>query len=36
LQAGYPRSVVSNDVALDNLHSNPRYQQLLQSTQQKP
>jgi serine/threonine-protein kinase len=36
LQAGYPRSVVANDVALDNLHSNSRYQQLLESAQQKP
>ncbi|HEY1965221.1 MAG TPA: tetratricopeptide repeat protein, partial [Acidobacteriaceae bacterium] len=36
LQAGYPRSVVASAAALDNLHSNPRYQQLMQSTQQKP
>jgi hypothetical protein len=36
LQAGYPRSVVATAEALDNLHSNPRYQQLLESTQRKP
>jgi tetratricopeptide (TPR) repeat protein len=35
LQAGYPRSVVATAAALDNLHSNPQYQQLMQSTQQK-
>ncbi|MFL6428469.1 MAG: tetratricopeptide repeat protein [Acidobacteriaceae bacterium] len=36
LAAGYSPSVVAKAAALDNLHSNPRYQQLLQSTQQKP
>jgi serine/threonine-protein kinase len=35
LAAGYPPSVVANAAALDNLHSNPRYQQLLQSAHQK-
>jgi eukaryotic-like serine/threonine-protein kinase len=36
LQAGYAPSVVAKAAALDNLHSNPRYQQLMQSTQTKP
>jgi serine/threonine-protein kinase len=33
LAAGYSPSVVSNSPALDNLHSNSRYQQLIQSAQ---
>ncbi len=36
LQAGYAPSVVAKAAALDNLHSNPRYQQLMQSSQTKP
>ncbi len=36
LQAGYAPSVVAKAVALDNLHSNPRYQQLMQSAQHQP
>jgi hypothetical protein len=33
LAAGYPPSVVDKAPAINNLHSNPRYQQLIQSTQ---
>jgi tetratricopeptide (TPR) repeat protein len=33
LAAGYPPSVVAKAPAMDNLHSNPRYQQLMQSAQ---
>jgi eukaryotic-like serine/threonine-protein kinase len=33
LQAGYPPSMVARTAALDNLRSNPRYQQLIQSAQ---
>jgi tetratricopeptide (TPR) repeat protein len=36
LQAGYAPSVVAKAVALDNLHNNPRYQQLMQSAQHQP
>ncbi|HEY3988461.1 MAG TPA: tetratricopeptide repeat protein, partial [Acidobacteriaceae bacterium] len=36
LAAGYSPSVVAKAPALDNLHSNPRYQQLMQSTQHQP
>jgi tetratricopeptide (TPR) repeat protein len=36
LTAGYSPSVVAKAAALDNLHSNPRYQQLMQSTQHQP
>jgi eukaryotic-like serine/threonine-protein kinase len=36
LQAGYPPSTVAKTAALDNLHSNPRYQQLIQSAQHQP
>jgi eukaryotic-like serine/threonine-protein kinase len=36
LNAGYPPSVVAKAPALDNLHSNPRYQQLMQSAQHHP
>jgi tetratricopeptide (TPR) repeat protein len=36
LAAGYPKSIVATTPALDNLHSNPRYQQLMQSTQHQP
>ncbi|HEX6496394.1 MAG TPA: protein kinase [Acidobacteriaceae bacterium] len=36
LAAGYSPSVVAKAPALDNLHSNPRYQQLLPSAQHKP
>ena len=36
LQAGYPPSVVAKAPAMDNLHSNPRYQQLMRSTQHQP
>jgi eukaryotic-like serine/threonine-protein kinase len=36
LQAGFSRSVVASAPALDNLHSNPRYQQLIQSMQHQP
>jgi tetratricopeptide (TPR) repeat protein len=36
LAAGYPPSVVARAPAMDNLHSNPRYQQLMQSTQHQP
>jgi tetratricopeptide (TPR) repeat protein len=36
LQAGYPPSTVARTAALDNLHSNPRYQQLMQSAQHQP
>jgi tetratricopeptide (TPR) repeat protein len=36
LQAGYPPSVVAKAPAMDNLHSNPRYQQLMKSTQHQP
>jgi tetratricopeptide (TPR) repeat protein len=36
LQAGYAPSVVAKAVALDNLHGNPRYQQLMQSAQHQP
>jgi serine/threonine-protein kinase len=36
LQAGYAPSVVAKAVALDNLHKNPRYQQLMQSAQHQP
>jgi tetratricopeptide (TPR) repeat protein len=36
LQAGYPPSIVATTAALDNLHSNPRYQQLMQSAQHQP
>jgi hypothetical protein len=33
LQAGYPPSTVAKTAALDNLRSNPRYQQLIKSAQ---
>ena len=33
LQAGFPPSMVAKTAALDNLHANPRYQQLMQSAQ---
>jgi hypothetical protein len=36
LAAGYSPSVVTKAPALDNLHSNPRYQQLMQTTQHQP
>lgn len=36
LQAGYPPSIVEKTTALDNLHSNARYQQLMQSAQHQP
>jgi serine/threonine-protein kinase len=36
LAAGYPPSVVAKAPAMDNLHSNPRFQQLMQSTQHQP
>jgi tetratricopeptide (TPR) repeat protein len=36
LAAGYPPSVVAKAPAMDNLHSNPRYQQLIQSAQHQP
>jgi tetratricopeptide (TPR) repeat protein len=36
LQAGYAPSVVAKAPALDNLHANPRYQQLMQSAQTGP
>ncbi len=36
LAAGYAPSVVAKAPALDNLHANPRYRQLMQSPQQKP
>jgi serine/threonine-protein kinase len=36
LQAGYPPSMVAKTAALDNLHANPRYQQLMQSAQHQP
>ena len=36
LAAGYPPSVVLKAPALDNLHSNRRFQQLMQSTQHQP
>jgi tetratricopeptide (TPR) repeat protein len=36
LQAGYAPSVVAKAVALDNLHNNPRYRQLMQSAQHQP
>jgi serine/threonine protein kinase/tetratricopeptide (TPR) repeat protein len=36
LNAGYAPSVVGKAVALDNLHSNPLYQQLMQSAQHQP
>ena len=36
LQAGYAPSVVAKAAALDNLRSNTRYQQLIQSSQIKP
>jgi tetratricopeptide (TPR) repeat protein len=36
LQAGYAPSVVAKAPGLDNLHSNPRYQQLMQSAQHQP
>jgi tetratricopeptide (TPR) repeat protein len=36
LAAGYSPSVVAKAPALDNLHSNPRYQQLMQSAQHHP
>jgi tetratricopeptide (TPR) repeat protein len=36
LQAGYAPSVVAKAAALDNLHTNSRYQQLMQSSQAKP
>jgi serine/threonine protein kinase/tetratricopeptide (TPR) repeat protein len=36
LQAGYSPSVVAKAPAMDNLHSNPRYQQLMQSAQHQP
>jgi tetratricopeptide (TPR) repeat protein len=36
LAAGYPKSVAAASTALDNLRSNPRYQQLMQSTQHQP
>ncbi|HEX3569368.1 MAG TPA: hypothetical protein VHU44_00940, partial [Acidobacteriaceae bacterium] len=33
LAAGYPSSVIARTPAMDNLHSNPRYQQLMQLAQ---
>ena len=36
LAAGYAPSVVAKAAALDNLHANPRYQQLMQAQQSKP
>jgi hypothetical protein len=33
LAAGYPPSVVATAPAMDNLHANPRYQQLMKSAQ---
>jgi eukaryotic-like serine/threonine-protein kinase len=36
LAAGYAPSVVAKAAALDNLHTNPRYQQLMQSAQHQP
>jgi tetratricopeptide (TPR) repeat protein len=36
LAAGYAPSVVAKAAALDNLHANPRYQQLMQSSQHQP
>ncbi len=36
LKAGYPPSIVAKAAALDNLHSNPRYQQLMHSAQHQP
>ncbi len=36
LQAGYPLSVVAKAPAMDNLHANPRFQQLMQSAQHQP
>ncbi len=36
LAAGYAPSVVAKAAALDNLHANPRYQQLMQSPQTTP
>jgi serine/threonine-protein kinase len=36
LQAGYSPSIVAKAAALVNLHSNPRYQQLMQSAQHQP
>ncbi len=36
LAAGYPKSVATASPALDNLRSNPRYQQLMLSTQHQP
>jgi eukaryotic-like serine/threonine-protein kinase len=36
LQAGYPPSTVAKTAALDNLRSNPRYQQLIKSAQHQP
>ena len=36
LAAGYPPSVIANAPAMDSLHSNPRYQQLMQSTHHQP
>jgi tetratricopeptide (TPR) repeat protein len=36
LQAGYSRPVIASAPALDNLHSNPRFQQLMQSAQYQP
>ena len=36
LQAGYAPSVVAKAPGLDDLHSNPRYQQLMQSAQHQP
>jgi tetratricopeptide (TPR) repeat protein len=36
LQAGYPSSTVAKTAALDNLRSNPRYQQLIKSAQHQP
>jgi tetratricopeptide (TPR) repeat protein len=36
LAAGYAPSVVAKAAGLDNLHANPRYQQLMQSSQRQP
>ena len=36
LAAGYAPSVVAKAAALDNLHANPRYLQLMQSARQRP
>ncbi len=36
LSAGYAPSVVAKAAALDNLHTNSRYQQLMQSSQHQP